>query len=1125
MSADAAATPAPTKPPTPRRRGRWRRRLFWSFGILFLIVLLAPLLVGLSPVRNKIAASVGEALGRKVEIGSISAFWFKGVDVRDVTIHSPEGFDGPLAKIHKVHADLDVLGLVSGKIAARLRVVQPHVTLRRNAAGTSNAKDLGSQPSTSGRTPPASDSTSSSAADMDLNIVLVGGTVEALDADGKAANALRDIQFTASVKPNGTKNLDMEALAEGAGKGGGDARIKLLLTMDANETGIFKVTVPPLKLSRLARMAEDTLDVADLTGTVEMNGRGTLHPNRTISGELTTLVDALGATGADGTHFTVRRIESKVQLRAVNDDTEANITAEVGDLRLRRVVDGREEIVREPAMALNTSVRFNPDGDRIRIGSGTLQGGNIMTIAVKEAVRIEPGAGGRFMGSIEARIDLGRLGSFRGLVPALEPLAGGSLTATVTGSGSDRKDVGAGILIENLKLRPSEIAPAGYEEPRLVAAFRMEELEDGAVTLRLTMLDSSLARLTSSDPSKGVRFTYGPGSAYAVDGDFNLRVQLGSLSRLLAESLGLEPGERIGGTLHFDSTGKGTTDDMRFTTKVRARDITFPRSWSPVATPASFDALLVSTRKAGASQVTLSDLRGMGLRGSGSASFNDVRVEDGPAAGTMTTAFRQGEMQLTVDLTQARPWLGGLMDMDPRGMLGGRVRADLRIRGDGDGHHMVGTTQANDLYVLARPGAVPIQEKRVTLRSDVHIAGPGGKHEARDLTLDAAGLRLELSGSSFVAEPDADADVHVKVGGDAAVLAPTLAALLGEGYEDLKGSGQIAGSVTVTGSPADHGTALFTTADLVFGTWSTSGLDIKNARLKASRADASSPLSARFDAGINGGTAEIDIHTTLGQPAIAWTSDVKLAGVDTSTLVVGDGVGGYLAYVLPAILPADAKMPVLSGRLDADLHGASSALQGDAMANDLTGSGTIKMEQGEVKQSTLFGGGKGGDSKLGKLVTALKFVAPEASLVLTELAKAVGFSTLLSEFTVANRVVDVKQTKLTGPRVIIDMTGKVGFNRALDLRSKVALQGSAGKRLEDKLPGGAIPMTIAGTLDDPKVSPTVDPSAFVPIPGKGNGKSLLDKIKKKLPKLPTPKLPKLPKLPKPKLPKLPNPFK
>ena len=1105
------------------------------FGILFLIVLLAPLLIGLSPVRNKIAEGVGEALGRKVEIGSISAFWFKGIDVRDVTIHSPDGFDGPLAKIHKVHAELDVLGLVSGKIAARLRIVQPHVTLRRNADGTSNAKDIGSQPSRSGTTTttptpdrpssPAGDSGTTSGPNMDLRIVLVGGTVEALDADGKPESALRDIQFSASMKPDGTKNIDLQALAEGAGKGGGDARIKLLMTMDADETGLFKLTVPPLKLSRLARMAEDTLDVADLTGTVEVNGRGTLHPNQTISGELKMLVDSLGATGADGTRFSVRRIEGNVQLRAVNTDTEANVTAQVGDLRLTRVVDGREEIVREPAMGLNTSVRFNPDGDRIRIGSGTLQGGNLMTIVVKEAVRIEPGAGGRFMGSIEARVNLGRLGSFRGLVPALEPLAGGTLTATLTGSGSDRKDVGAGILIQDLKLRPSEIAPAGYEEPRLVAAFRAEELDDGAMRVRLATLDSSLARLTSSDPSKGVRFTYGPGSAYAVDGDFNLRVQLGSLSRLLAQSLGLEPGERIGGTMHFDSTGKGTTEEMRFTTKVRARDITFPPSWSPVATPASFDALLVSTRKAGASQVTFSDLRGMGLSGSGNASFDDVKVEDGPAAGTMTTAFRQGEMQLTVDLSQARPWLGGLMDMDPRGRLGGRLRADVRIRGDGDGHHMVATTQANDLYVLTKPGAVPIQEKRVTLRSDVHIAGPGGKHEARDLTLDAAGLRLELSGSSFVAEPDADADLHVKVGGDAAVLAPTLAAMLGEGYEDLKGSGQIAGSVTVTGSPADNGKALFTTADLVFGNWSTSGLDIQNARLKASRADASTPLSARFDAGINGGTAEVSINTTLGQPTIPWTSDVKLVGVDTSTLVVGDGVGGYLAYVLPAILPADAKMPVLSGRLDADLHGASSALQGDAMANDLTGNGTIKMEKGEVKQSTLFGGGKGGGGKLGKLVSALKFVAPEAGTALTELAKAVGFSSLLSEFAVANRVVDVKQTKLTGPRVIIDMTGKVGFNRALDLQSKVTLQGSAGKRLEDTLPGGAIPMTIGGTLDDPQVSPTVDASAFVPIPGKGKGKSLLDKIKKKLPKIPTPKLPKLPKLPKPKLPKLPNPFK
>jgi len=1104
----------PTQPAKPRRRGRWRRRLLWFVGFVVVLLLVVPLLAGIAPIRSLVADKVGKALGRRVEIGSLSAYWFKGIDVEDVTIHSPDGFDGPLATIAKIHADLSVPALVQGRMTGRVRIVHPHVTLRRDAQGVSNAHDLG---------PKEKDHETAGAGagappNVDLRIVLVAGTVEALDAAGKAENALRDIQFRGHVKPDGSKDVDLQAAVEGAGKDGGNARIALLATVDDTDTGVFKVDVPPLRLERVARMAADTLEVSDLAGTIALTGNGTLHPNDTLSGTLSTRVEAFAVRGKDGTQLSIHRIQGDVRLRGKGDETEASVTVEVGDLRVARMVDGHIETIREPEMTLRTEARFTPSGDRVRVASGTLDGGSLMNLHIEEAVRLERGAEERTMGLVKGNVQLGRLGSLRGLFPTLEPLAGGTLTVTLQGSERPGFNLGAAVIVENLVLRPCEIAPDGYEDRRMTAAFRIKRVEPGVMRLRLTTLDSSLARLTTGDPRRGVAVTYGPGAAYAVDGNFDVRVRLANLSRLLTTSLGLAPGERVRGTLHLTCEGSGTTDDMRLTTTVRGSDIIFPASWSATAPPATFEARVVSTRKNGRADVKLSNLSGLGLSGGGNAQFSEVAAEAG--VGPETT-FQQAEAQITVDLASARPWLGGVLKMDPGGRLGGRARLDLHVDGGGDGQHVTGSAQANDLFVLTRPGTTPIREKRVTVQADVALAPAGGKHVAKTLTLDAGGLRVDLDGSTLVAEPDIEADMHARLSGDAAQLAPTLAAFLGAGYEDLRGEGPITGSIDVTGSPAEHGRTLLARADLVLGSWTTSGLSIEKVRVKAARADVASPLKANLLATVGGGSAQADLVVTMGGATLPWTSDVHLAAVDTSSVVIGEGgLGRYLAFALPALVPADAGVPVLSGRLDADLHGASTAIHGDALADGLTGKGTLQMAQGEVKQSTLFGGG---DGRMGKLVGALRLAVPAAGQVLAELQKAVAFSALVSTFTVAGRVLTVQQTKLTGERVVIDTSGTVGFDETINLKSRVVLQGKAGQALAARLPDGAIPLKIGGTLDEPRVGPDVEMASLLPIPGKKHGKGILDKIKKKLPKLP--KLPKFPKIPKPKLPKLPNPFK
>jgi hypothetical protein len=81
---------SPNAPPAPpRTRRRWRRRLLWAVAVALLLVALAPLALALPFVRNAVADRVGESLGARVEIASISGFWGRGVDLEGIVVHSP----------------------------------------------------------------------------------------------------------------------------------------------------------------------------------------------------------------------------------------------------------------------------------------------------------------------------------------------------------------------------------------------------------------------------------------------------------------------------------------------------------------------------------------------------------------------------------------------------------------------------------------------------------------------------------------------------------------------------------------------------------------------------------------------------------------------------------------------------------------------------------------------------------------------------------------------------------------------------------------------------------------------------------------------------------------------------
>ena len=1088
MTAETA--PPTSKPASPKRPGRWRRRVIGLIVTLLVLVVLAPLALSLGPVRGKIADVVGEKLDRKVEIGSASAFWFKGIDLEDITVHSPDGFDGPLATVQKIHADVDILGSLFGDTKAKVRVVAPHVTFRRDAAGRSNLDGLAEALQGDEK----DKETKSSSGGSDIEVVVIGGRVESLGAGGTSEAALGELDVGLALRPSGDLGMDVRAIAEKAGLDGRGARIVAKADMLTDGSMPFEIDVPGLELARLAALIQDATGLRDIAGQVEVSGKGTRNADGTLEGQIHAKATKVRMTSAGGVAVSIQRLLAGTTMRAIQEATDIDANVQIGDLRIEDPSQGGAPY-REPSVTIAMQGMVHPQG-WMRIAKGHIDAGNTIKVTMPEVFKLQLDPELRFDGQLAVNADLARIGTWRGLVPALEPLGGGRLAAQVRGTGDKGLEVGIGAAITNLSLRPSPDFPQGYVEPSVKLTVNLSRSEDEGTTVRVYSVASRLLTLTTRDPKEGVAFGIDADERIWLDGGFDGRVDLPSMSRLLAGSLPLEPGERLGGLLTVGGSGRGQGETMEATVDVAMKNVLVPASWSTIRQPANLGARVTARRTRSSTTAEITNLAGMGLGGELS-----IRMREDEAG----TALDEVEGQINLDLGQARSWLGTLIGLDAKARLAGVARTRIRLAEEGAGQRLDATSQITNLSLQAAPGSPRMDEPRVTLRANAWIAPEGERHRADDLKLSANALTIDASGSTYVASPDADMDLSVQLSGDAAKLAPTVAAFLGEGYEDLRGKGRIAGTLSATGSPANNGSGVLAEGNVSLGAWTTSGIEASDVKATLSRATLEEPLSFGLTSKLNKGRLFSQAAVTLGGAQLPWKGQVDLNDVDTSGIVTSKGVGRLLAFALPALLPAGTNVPVLSGRLTARVEAEAPSFEDPALMDGLTGRGRISMTQGEIKNSTLFGGG-GSNSQIGRIIQGLKIAVPDAGRVLEQATKALTFSSLESKFRVANRIVQVDRALLTGRSLDVDMKGTVRFDKRIALDSKLQFKGNDGRNVEKVLPGGAIPLRIAGTLASPQVSPNIDMKKLLS-GAIGDPNDLLDRLKKK------------------KLPKIKNPFK
>jgi hypothetical protein len=775
-----------------------------------------------------------------------------------------------------------------------------------------------------------------------------------------------------------------------------------------------------------------------------------------------------------------------------------------GDLVLKRleVVGGsgvESAVLREPEVHARFDAQRAPDG-RITFSTLDVSAGQVLRLRATAPLSILPGDEGiaQLGGQAELQADLAQLAALRDLVPALESLQTGALHASLLARPGPGLDVALGARITRLALAPGELVAEGYRDPDITLQAGAQRAPDGALTVQVFALKSAIARLESKQPFVVRRAT---GGALSFAGPLDLRVDLAALASAFGSRLALRPGETLAGELAVVGTATGDPQAGRLDAQVQGSRIVLPASWSQSRAQATVGGTLGVAWSATGLDAQLSALQGLGLTAEGKARL--AQKDD-------ALALESAEARFTGDLAQVRAWFGARLGLGPDATLSGRAQGTVRVTQPAGGQRIEGRVQVANLgYRATRDGAV-LDEPAVTLEHVVLLPTAEGPTRLETLKLLGNGYQLDLSGSSFGGAAGG-CDLRGTLQGDATQLAARVRPFLGEGMKDLEGRGAIQGRLAWTSRDASWVERASATADLALGTWTFSGAVLEATRLTLQRPGPGAPYDVQLTSTLNGGQAVLALGVSPKGERLPWTLTTQLKGVDTSTWITSGSGLRRLAYVLPTLVPTGSKVPVLSGKLDAQVELAAADLAGPDLGPTLAGRGTVTLAQGTLTQSTLFGTlGSGGLGEVGKVLAQ---VAPEVGKTLASLIRAAAFQEVHSRFEVGHERVDVKEARLVAKEHRIDMAGHVTFAQQADLGVRLWLGSKAGEELGRVLPDASIPMRVRGPLDKPQVTPDLKAADLLkgalPTPGDvlkdpkkalEEAKKLKDRWKELLPK-------------------------
>ncbi len=155
------------------------------------LVLAMPAILSMGWMRERLENDASEALGAKVTIGDYRLGWFSGIAVENLAIGNPEGFpqDQQLLAVRSLRGDAGIVDLLRGRLSLEGAASGLDLKVIQKADGTTNVQALGGTPkqppSTSGATSAPEQggheiraSASVDLTDMHLDLELSDATIE-----------------------------------------------------------------------------------------------------------------------------------------------------------------------------------------------------------------------------------------------------------------------------------------------------------------------------------------------------------------------------------------------------------------------------------------------------------------------------------------------------------------------------------------------------------------------------------------------------------------------------------------------------------------------------------------------------------------------------------------------------------------------------------------------------------------------------------------------------------------------------------------------------------------------------------------------------------------------------------
>jgi uncharacterized protein involved in outer membrane biogenesis len=190
----------------PPRRGKWRRRILWSAGCVFLLCLGAYFLVTSNWfVQRVVLPQVSKALQADVTLAEANLSPWRHVHFRELKVH-PKG-DEVLLQVQEIRVRYSLLALLRGRVeVAEVSVETPVINVVQRADGTSNLDALLQLLGKSDSEP--KDKTPSDAPQVDIKLVQIkNGTVRLVQHDavgGQDRVELSGLNFAVRDVRNGT---------------------------------------------------------------------------------------------------------------------------------------------------------------------------------------------------------------------------------------------------------------------------------------------------------------------------------------------------------------------------------------------------------------------------------------------------------------------------------------------------------------------------------------------------------------------------------------------------------------------------------------------------------------------------------------------------------------------------------------------------------------------------------------------------------------------------------------------------------------------------------------------------------------------------------------------------------